>query len=203
MEPKPFASLSAGLLARKGTARPAMRRPYIANGPTPMLPSSVQDDLGWNDLGHDDDETVETPSLTVISGPRHEAAARAEPITPQAVPAVVQQQQDLAQQIETQPDTASAINPAADLTPAPTAPRAKIDASALPRRARATKAAFTLRLDPERHLRLRLACAVGNRSAQQIVTEALDAFLDSQPQLEELAQQIPLDKGKGGKTNSK
>src|SRR5690606_16373260 len=36
------------------------------------------------------------------------------------------------------------------------------------------KAAFTLRLDPERHLKLRLACAVTGRSAQLIVTDALD-----------------------------
>ena len=40
------------------------------------------------------------------------------------------------------------------------------------------KAAFTLRLDAERHLRLRLATAVTGRSAQQIVTGALDALLD-------------------------
>ena len=39
------------------------------------------------------------------------------------------------------------------------------------------KAAFTLRLDPERHLKLRLACAVDGRSAQQIVTDALDQLL--------------------------
>src|SRR5690242_13181133 len=39
------------------------------------------------------------------------------------------------------------------------------------------KAAFTLRLDPERHLKLRLACAVNGRSAQQLVTDALDELL--------------------------
>jgi len=58
-------------------------------------------------------------------------------------------------------------------------------------RSRGAKAAFTLRLDADRHLRLRLACAVSNRSAQQIVTQALDDFLNSQPQLEALAQQVP------------
>lgn len=40
-----------------------------------------------------------------------------------------------------------------------------------------SKAAFTLRLDPERHLQLRLHCALAHRSAQQIVTQALDEFL--------------------------
>jgi hypothetical protein len=49
------------------------------------------------------------------------------------------------------------------------------------------KAAFTLRLDPDRHLKLRLACAVDGRSAQQIVTDALDHLLDRMPELESMA----------------
>jgi hypothetical protein len=49
------------------------------------------------------------------------------------------------------------------------------------------KAAFTLRLDPQRHLKLRLACAVGGRSAQQIVTDALDQLLAAMPELDTLA----------------
>ena len=39
------------------------------------------------------------------------------------------------------------------------------------------KAAFTLRLDPVRHARLKQACSQSSRSAQQLVTQALDAFL--------------------------
>lgn len=50
----------------------------------------------------------------------------------------------------------------------------------------ASKAAFTLRLDEERHLRLRLASAVKHRSSQQLVTEALDVLLAGMPELEEL-----------------
>ena len=49
------------------------------------------------------------------------------------------------------------------------------------------KAGFTLRLDSERHLKLRLACAVGGRSAQQIVTDALDQLLAAMPELDGLA----------------
>jgi len=49
------------------------------------------------------------------------------------------------------------------------------------------KAAFTLRLDPERHLKLRLACAVSGRSAQLLVTDALDALLGGMPELEDMA----------------
>jgi hypothetical protein len=58
------------------------------------------------------------------------------------------------------------------------------------------KAAFTLRLDPGRHLRLRLACAVTRRSAQQIVTGALDEYLNSLPELDALAEHVPAQAGK-------
>ena len=61
-----------------------------------------------------------------------------------------------------------------------------------PRKPRASagsksKAAFTLRLDPDRHLKLRLACAVGGRSAQLLVTQALDEFLAAMPELHAMA----------------
>ncbi|WP_183114012.1 hypothetical protein [Sphingomonas sp. So64.6b] len=53
------------------------------------------------------------------------------------------------------------------------------------------KAAFTLRLNHDRHLRLRLASALTNRSAQLLVTEALDAFLNTLPEVAVLANQLP------------
>jgi hypothetical protein len=53
------------------------------------------------------------------------------------------------------------------------------------------KAAFTLRLDPSRHLKLRLACAVTGRSAQQLVTDALDQLLDGMPELDSMAERAP------------
>ena len=52
------------------------------------------------------------------------------------------------------------------------------------------RAAFTLRVDAERHLKLRLACTIRNLSAQQIVTEALDALLSDIPELDTLASQV-------------
>lgn len=55
---------------------------------------------------------------------------------------------------------------------------------------RGAKAAFTLRLDAERHLRLRLACTAANRSAQQVVTDALDRYLSERPELDGLAEQL-------------
>ncbi len=46
---KPAASLSSGLLARKGQARPAMR----PQGFVGLDPGTSLDDLGWNDMGSD------------------------------------------------------------------------------------------------------------------------------------------------------
>ena len=166
--PKPFASLTSGLLARKGGARPAMRRAYIPGGDKPSLPLSVQEDLGWNDMGEDTPPALTPPApLAMIREDMPQPEAQA------AAPEIVRQQEHLAEQI------AEPMDEREPWTPAPVI------------RPRGAKAAFTLRLDPERHLRLRLACAVNNRSAQQIVTQALDAFLNSQPELEALAQQVP------------
>jgi predicted HicB family RNase H-like nuclease len=52
------------------------------------------------------------------------------------------------------------------------------------------RAAFTLRVDAERHLKLRLACTLSGRSAQQMVTEALDQLLDNLPDVAELAAKV-------------
>src|SRR3546814_19215476 len=55
-EPKPLASLSAGLLARKGGARPAMRRQPLGSGPEP-LNSGGYGDLCENAMGYYVDPT--------------------------------------------------------------------------------------------------------------------------------------------------
>lgn len=55
---------------------------------------------------------------------------------------------------------------------------------------RGKRAAFTLRLDSDRHLKLRLACTVRGRSAQQIVTEALDQLLSEMPDIAALAAHV-------------
>ena len=52
------------------------------------------------------------------------------------------------------------------------------------------RAAFTLRLDQERHLMLRLACTVRGSSAQQLVTDALDSLLAEMPEIAMLAAQV-------------
>ena len=57
--------------------------------------------------------------------------------------------------------------------------------------------AFTLRLDEERHLRLRLASALQRRSSQRLVTEALDALLSSLHGLDEMVAKAGRNPGNG------
>ena len=52
-------------------------------------------------------------------------------------------------------------------------------------------AAFTLCLDAERHLKLRLASTIKGQSAQQIVTDALDSLLNEIKELDALDAQMP------------
>jgi hypothetical protein len=82
-----------------------------------------------------------------------------------------------------------AVQPEPEPAPAPARPRR-------PRAAPGSKgkAAFTLRLDPSRHLKLRLACAVDGRSAQQLVTDALDRLLNEMPELDSMAERAPAKK---------
>ncbi|WP_084581836.1 hypothetical protein [Sphingomonas azotifigens] len=82
---------------------------------------------------------------------------------------------------------------------APLQPLPETLAEQLARTARATKgrAAFTLRLDADRRLRLRLAAAIAGRSAQQLVTEAIDSMLGEMAELEPLARRIAATEGRG------
>ena len=70
---------------------------------------------------------------------------------------------------------------------------ASIGAQTKPRRKakdQGKRAAFTLRLDAERHLKLRLASTIRDISAQELVTEALDALLENMPEVETMASQV-------------
>jgi hypothetical protein len=202
-EAKPFASLSSGLLARKGAARPAMRPQGFGQS------GGTLEDLGWNDMGFEPPKAAE-----VARDSNHDAFGddviehpRAHPtgLTPVNSP-VHQQQAEIADRMaadetdeaeEEFDETAEPYVAESEEAPAaPAAPVLKVVAPvSAPRRAPRPrsapgskgKAAFTLRLDPERHLRLRLACAVGGRSAQQLVTDALDQLLDRMPELDAMA----------------
>jgi hypothetical protein len=211
---KTTASLSSGLLARKGQARPAMR-PQGLTGFGNM--TDALEDLGWNDMGQADEHPAQ-PDLKPALTPMHTA-------TP--MPTVLRQREALREEIEAPAEaesmpadepvaeapepTAEAPQPVAEasrpvVAPA-TTPRASVSVATAARIGRETsgkgkgrgrgnrnaagKAAFTLRLDTDRHLRLRLASALCNRSAQVLVTEALDALLESLPEIDELVRQLP------------
>jgi len=217
-EPKAFASLSSGLLARKGAARPAMRPQGFG-----QVGSGVED-LGWNDMGFEPPK----PALAPVRDEEHDAFGEELPdhplpnpisaLTPIASP-VHDQQAEIAERFaahdedgededgeyidETaeiyEPEEADNTADVPSIEPAPVVimpVRASSPVPARPRKPRAApgtkgKAAFTLRLDPARHLKLRLACAVGGRSAQQLVTEALDQLLENMPELDSMAERAP------------
>jgi hypothetical protein len=143
-----FASLGPMLLARKGTAKPAMRAQLTQNDRVATLGESLGGDdfddlaasqsaLGWDDMGHDD-PVVRLPLA-------HDSK----------------------------------------VTRLPTAAQPRRKAVEQGRRA-----AFTLRLDPERHLKLRLAATLRDCSAQELVTEALDQLLNDIAELEAIAAHV-------------
>ncbi|MGH6616974.1 hypothetical protein [Sphingomonas sp.] len=234
-QPKPFASLSSTLLARKGTARPAMR-PQGFGGFGAL---QTQDDLGWNDMGdpHDGHGHHDVPpavppvlmqrealqremigdefdappvaaapffdsfenefeepeqdyvpaieSVLAVKPVRTvEASAEAAPLAIQPPVAVTPLVAAVPAPVAAATDIAEAVPVAATLPPARAAQIVRETS------AKKGKAAFTLRLDHDRHLQLRLASALRNRSAQQLVTEALDAFFETLPEVTELANQL-------------
>ncbi len=240
-EPKAFASLSSGLLARKGAARPAMRPQGFGQVGAGL------DDLGWNDMGFEAPKPVVAPlrddhhdafgeqlsepalrnrlaaltpsGLSPIASPVHDQQAEiadrfagytelsgdeedldetAEPYDPAEV-GVSAGEEEADDLVLDMPVLAikpvrAVVTPFTPPAPAPIvaarvatirAPRPRAEAGSK------AKAAFTLRLDAKRHLKLRLACAVTGRSAQQLVTEALDSLLADMPELDSMADRAP------------
>jgi hypothetical protein len=190
-EPKAFASLGPTLLARKGGAKPAMRPQLAALTPTGGAQAAqaiAQDleDLGWNDMGHDQEPAephkAELYALTPLAANEQfedededfdDPLAYADPASPYVPepPVVLQQQRAIAEAV---------ARPVRE-------PRRQ------PAMGGGRRAAFTLRLDAKRHLKLRLASTVKNRSAQQLVTAALDKYLSEIPEIEALAAQVQRD----------
>ncbi|MEO8142514.1 MAG: hypothetical protein ABI617_07630 [Sphingomicrobium sp.] len=239
-EPKAFASLSSGLLARKGGARPAMR-PQGFGG---QSGGASLEDLGWNDMGFEPPKPADLPDADAEHDAFGEEVGPQPLRNPLAALTPVGQSAPIGSPVHDQHDElAAAFNAVedegdedydetaelydgpppefdafdaigADVVPMPmrkSMALAPVDQPVTdnfappavqpvaPRRAptpRAAagskaKAAFTLRLDKDRHLKLRLACAVTGRSAQQLVTDALDGLLASMPELDGMANQAP------------
>ncbi len=232
-DPKPLASLSAGLLARKGAARPAMRRqtqlPGVGNGHF-----NGHEDLGWNDMGYDVDphhagqdadrtmshglspmapthdlpsepdamdaftaaveRAMIDPARPVYAGPASIAPMIADaPLPePEEPPLVVRQQEEIEAAVGTRL-TAEAPSAVLSVRAPKLAPVTAAKAAPVSRSRAGAKGnyAFTLRLDPERHLRLRLASATSNRSAQHILIALVDEFLSTIPEIDAFAARLP------------
>jgi hypothetical protein len=224
-EAKPFASLSSGLLARKGAARPAMRPQGFGQVGAGL------EDLGWNDMGFEPPKPVHTPEpdsdhdafgevipahphnlagLTPVESPVHnqqaEIAGRLSAYSPEDAgeqeevddtaelydPEADDGSSEAFEEVEAEEEEEEIEIPAAKPEPVVVARAIPAPAPRRERKPRALagskgKAAFTLRLDPDRHLKLRLACAVDGRSAQMLVTQALDKLLADMPELDAMA----------------
>ncbi|MBO0749644.1 MAG: hypothetical protein J2O44_04320 [Porphyrobacter sp.] len=206
-DPKPLATLGPSLLARKGGAKPAMR-PQAPGFSAVKVAAQSLEDLGWNDMGEEDTAADHTAEVLQLTPAPHNPEAEAKTDKGSPKPRVLTMHEELALRLaESGQDPADvpAIplkkkealidrQPAAEPSAKPAAaPQARAETAAQ-RKSDAfnRRAAFTLRLDAKRHLKLRLASTVRNRSAQQLVTEALDRFLND-PEIEALAAQVQRD----------
>ncbi|MBD2842669.1 type II toxin-antitoxin system HicB family antitoxin [Erythrobacter rubeus] len=190
-----FASLNPALLARKGGAKPAMR-PQLT--PMPQDPAAMAaladeqlEDLGWNDMGQDEgDNSVHTGPAETADIVSISSKAANEDGSIGESPVVLRQQKDLSDRILANAvmDVASSEDTAQNVKPA----SKKKSAAKKTKKAGKTgkRAAFTLRLDTERHLKLRLASTMQGISAQALVTEALDALLEQFSELDALAERM-------------
>ena len=200
-----FASLSPTLLARKGGAKPAMRRqsPIIAGGVagaqahqprhSTNYPDSVLEDLGWNDLGESSDaptpaahanDVDETEAEQDTQFARLSKHAESTATAPEHEAEAVEDNNAPAERAQ----NVTPIRKGAPRLPRPSQPMAA-EASAK-HEPKGKRTAFTLRLDPARHLKLRMACTLANRSAQSLVTEAVDAMFAATPELETLVARV-------------
>lgn len=166
MSESSFASLSSTLLARKGGAKPAMRPQNTSGLIDGKQAAAGLEDLGWNDMGDEDREVDD--ARVVRLNPDNEPPARGSSPVRETIERIAQK-----------------LEMPASSTAAPAPRRSE------PRATR--RAAFTLRLDHRRHLKLRLACTVQGKSAQALVTEALDALLAEMPEIDNLAAQVARD----------
>jgi len=219
-----FASLGPSLLARKGGAKPAMR-PQVAPLVTDAVADEQLEDLGWNDMGHDDEGGADVVPIhgdiapegdTEGLGPivRRQQRRLEERVLADAVmtgaghddeeydeedEAVYGESFDVDYDDEDEEEEGdesamlyAPLAPAAFEQPAAPAPVAKRAAkkARVPAVQSGRRAAFTLRLDAERHLKLRLAATVQGVSAQVLVTEALDRLLAEYDDLDVIANHL-------------
>jgi hypothetical protein len=195
-----FASLSPTLLARKGGAKPAMRpqvAPLAQDGSAlAALADEQLEDLGWNDMGDADTEGgadivpinggITTEDLTQTHGPiirRHQRRLEERVLADAAMTGPDDSNADCDNEEDGFERDVSWTAPVAVLAAATSKPRTPAAQSG-------RRAAFTLRLDAERHLKLRLAATMQGVSAQVLVTEALDRLLAEVDELDVIAKHL-------------
>lgn len=214
-----FASLGPSLLARKGGAKPAMRpqvAPLVVD--QSQIREEHLEDLGWNDMGESEPESgadivpinaaIDAQAAASIGGPivRRQQRRLEERVLADAAMTGPEDGEPEYDEAEDYADVLEALgNEDEDVAGlyAPLAPRAapapQPVAAPAPRAAPKTRtpavqsgrrAAFTLRLDADRHLKLRLASTMQGVSAQTLVTEALDRLLAEYGDLDVIANHL-------------
>jgi len=166
-----------------------------------QMNTGPQEDLGWNDMGHDfQPAPVQVPYVApldeAIEAPKPAVLRQIEALDEQLAAPVYAPEPEPEFAPEAEPDYAPLQVPVRKmkrepvLKHAPEVPEGTLARVVREVASKKAKAAFTLRLDQERHLKLRLASAITCRSAQQLVTQALDQFLESLEGIDALAGQI-------------
>ena len=192
---KPTGSLASGLLARKGSARPAMRSQFLSSFGKGASHASADDleDLGWNDMGHDSSSPEEydaRPSqssqadLSSPEGAREQQEALKErfgrPIGFDSSKSIQSDDNE-----DTDTGEGEDISPPVHDTTDSRHETSGEKSSLLTMSHSSTnfyrggrERSFTLRMSETRHSRLKSACIEQNCSAQLLVTKAVDHYLN-------------------------
>lgn len=196
--------------------RPQVAAPGLSGAQAAQKIAADLEDLGWNDMGEDDPAEDRTADVLQLTPSPHnpESEARTDKGSPR--PNVRSMHEELAARLAQEGDSDYLVSkdkpkakaagaqgpdektPAVKLAPAEASAANAEFERAGKGSSDSRRAAFTLRLDAKRHLKLRLASTIRNRSAQQLVTEALDRFLREIPEIELLARNIQQTERKGG-----
>lgn len=169
-ESKAPASLTAGLLARKGQARPALlpalSKEQLDNAPYDV-PSSPRQTLLRKVMPGDVMAAPELERPSPVTAAQAELEARLAESTHATAVAMAPDTVDAQAASQMSP---AAVEPVSAFTPVAKVPAVRAAPGSKGR------SAFTLRLDAERHLKLRLLSARRHVSAQNLVIQALDQF---------------------------
>jgi hypothetical protein len=219
------ATLLARKGGAKPAMRPQVATTALGGAQAAQKLAANLEDLGWNDMGEEDSAPDRSAEVLQLTPAPHnpKAEAKTDEGSPRAL--VRSMHEELAARLANEDESDYVVakdkpKPAEPAPPSPTVPVAAMKApvaeeavddavadKAPPTQAKrppasrpsadSRRAAFTLRLDAKRHLKLRLASTIRNRSAQQLVTEALDRFLSDIPEIELLARNIQKTDRKG------